>query len=95
MVGLIIYPDLSLKDPSGQSLAKFATSSRIMIQTIDGYTLGSVRLRSSRLFCGCLICILQGPDRYISEGIRPGTSNYTVDNYTTASSYSDRSVSRC
>ena len=85
MAGLIVYLDLSLKDPSGQSLTKFATSSK-MIQTIEGYTLGTVRLRSpTGLFRHCLICICQGPDRYISESLRPNASNYTVDDYTTAS----------
>lgn len=53
---LIIRPDLSLKDPSGQGVMKFATTSKSVLQTIDGYTLGSVRLRSARLFPGWLIC---------------------------------------
>lgn len=83
--GLMIFSDLSLKDPSGQSLTKFATSSKMMIQTIEGYTLGSVWLCSPHLFRRCLICIRQGPDRYISEGIRPNASNYTVDDYAAAS----------
>ena len=82
----MFFPDLSLKDPSGQSLTEFATSSKMMIQTIEGYTLGSVRLRSpTGLFRCCLICICQGPDRYISEGLRPNASNYTIDDYTTVS----------
>jgi hypothetical protein len=93
--GLITYPDLSLKDPSGESLTKFATTSSTMIQTIEGYTLGSVRHRPSRLFRGRLIYVLQGPDRYISEGIRPRTSNYTADDYATASSCSDQAFARC
>ncbi|KAF9648972.1 hypothetical protein BDM02DRAFT_3114692 [Thelephora ganbajun] len=64
-LGVSYLLNLSLKDPSGQGLTKFATTSKSVIQTIEGYTLGS------------------GPDLYNSEGIRPSSSNYTVDNYAT------------